>query len=170
MSKLYFLIPDPACAEQIVGDLQREGVNDEDIGVLAKDAALVESLPEAGVTETSDIKPALKQGAAVGGATGLLAGLAATVVPGGFAVGGAALLGMTLAGSAFGAWASSLIGISVPNREVQSLHSAIDAGQLLMVVSATNIDRGRIKAIVSDRYPDVVYGGEEDRVRTIARH
>lgn len=164
MSKLYFLIPDAQRAEQVVRDLQDAGLQDDDIGILANDAALVDALPDADVTDSSDIKPALKQGAAVGGATGLLGGLAMTVVPGGFAVGGAALLGMTLAGSAFGAWASSLIGISVPHRELETFQRAIEAGQVLMVVSATQVPRDRIRQIVTRRYPDVVFGGEEGKV------
>ena len=168
MSKLYFLIPDAARAEHIVMDLRREGVQDEDIGVLGSEATFADSLPDPDITQTSDVEPAIRQGVAVGGATGLLAGLAATIVPGGFAVGGAALLGMTLAGSAFGAWASSLIGVSVPNREVEAFQRAMEAGQLLMIVSATSISRDRVKAIVSGHHPDVVYGGEGDDVRTVA--
>ena len=168
MSKLYFLVPDTSCAERIVKDLKRAGTGEEDIGVLGKDVALADALPDADVEQTTDLKPAMQQGAAIGGATGLLAGLTATLVPGGFAVGGAALLGMTLAGSAFGAWASSLIGISVPNREVEEFKCAIEDGQVLMIINTANADRARIKAIVSECHPDVVYGGEEGNIRGIA--
>ncbi|MCB1800167.1 MAG: DUF1269 domain-containing protein [Gammaproteobacteria bacterium] len=168
MSKLYFLIPNTTLAEEIVRDLRARGLVDEDISVVGNAAALRESLPEPDVSETSDIKPALKQGAAIGGATGLLAGLAATVIPGGFAVGGAALLGMTLGGSAFGAWASSLIGISVPNREVKQFQRAIKAGELLMIVNPGELPVEQVKAIVSGRHPEVGYGGMEGEVRTVA--
>jgi hypothetical protein len=164
---MYFLVPDGRLAEQIVRDLGAEGVKDEDIGVLADSSALTDGLPDADITETSDVKPALKQGAVLGGATGLLAGLAATVVPGGFAVGGAALAGMALAGSAFGAWASSLIGISVPNREVARLQEAVEAGEILMIVNPVDLNRDAVKRIVSDHHPSVVYGGESDNVRKV---
>lgn len=168
MSKLYFVVPSASLAEQIVSDLKQHGAVDEDIGVLGSSEALVEDLPDADVTETSDIKPALKQGAAIGGATGLLAGLAATVVPGGFAVGGAALLGMALGGSAFGAWASSLIGISVPNREVEEFQKAIERGEVLMIVNTESVSRDRARQIVSGRHPEVVYGGQEGDVKSVA--
>lgn len=166
MSKLYFLVPDSQTAERIVKDLKEANVPEEDIGIIARDKALLEGLPKADVADKSDVKPALKQGAVVGGATGLVAGLAAAVVPGGFAIGGAALAGMALAGSAFGAWASSLIGISVPNREVEEFQKAIQAGSLLLIVGTTSIDRDATKRIVSGSYPNVTYGGEQGEVRT----
>lgn len=168
MSKLYFLVPELPLAEAIVHELKGLGLTDEDIGIIGKQSTLPDTLPEADISETSDVKPALKQGAAIGGAAGLLAGLAAAVVPGGFAVGGAALLAMTVGGGAFGAWASSLIGISVPNREVDSFERAIEAGELLMIVDPGEIERDRIKAVVADRHPGVVYGGEEGDVKTVA--
>lgn len=165
MSKLYFLVPGVDMAEKIVRDLEYRGVGDADIGVLGSSKALTESMPGPDITETSDVKPALKQGAVVGGATGLLGGLAATVVPGGFAVGGAALAGMALAGSAFGAWASSLIGISVPNREVARLQSAIDAGEILLIVNPADIGRDAVKEVVTAYHPSVVYGDDTVEMR-----
>lgn len=168
MSKLYFLIPNTDLAEEVVRDLRARGLSEDDISVVGNEALLCDALPGPDVTETSDIKPALKQGAAIGGATGLVAGLAATIVPGGFAVGGAALLGMALGGSAFGAWASSLIGISVPNREVEAFQRAISAGELLMIVNPGEVPFDEIQAIVSDRHPEVVFGGIEGEVKATA--
>ena len=168
MSKLYFVVPDAVLAEQIVNDLIQHGADEDDLGVLGNKDSLTENLRDADVSQTSDVRPALKQGAAIGGATGLLAGLTATIVPGGFAVGGAALLGMALGGSAFGAWASSLIGISVPNREVDEFQRAIERGKLLMIVNTGNVSRDKAREIVSGRQPGVAYGGEEGDVRSVA--
>lgn len=167
-SKLYFIVPNVSLAEQIVGDLKQWGALDDDIGVIGRSDLLSEHLPDADVTRTSHIKPVLRQGAVVDGATGLLAGLAAATVPGGFAIGGAALLGMALGDSAFGAWASSLIGISVPNREVEEFQNAIDRGKLLMIVNTENVGRDRTRAIVSGRHPGVACGGEEGDVKLVA--
>jgi hypothetical protein len=168
LSKLYYLVPDAKTAESIVDDLRDRGVSDEEISVLGREDQIEQDLPDPDVSETSDVKPALKQGAALGGTTGLLAGLVATVVPGGLAIGGGALLGMTLAGSAFGAWASSLIGISVPNRELDEFQRAIDAGELLMIVSSAQIDRDGLKAVVSAHHPGVRYGGEEGAISGVS--
>ncbi|MGB1110430.1 MAG: DUF1269 domain-containing protein [Gammaproteobacteria bacterium] len=168
MSKLYFLVPDSSTAENIVGDLKSAGIDEADIGVVAKSDAMTDALPEAGIEKTSDVKPALKDGMAVGAATGVLAGLAATVVSGGLAIGGTAYFAMVVGGSAFGAWASSLIGVSVPNREVQEFQDAIDAGRLLMIVSATTLPDEIIRSVVETHHPDVKYGGQEDAVRNVA--
>jgi hypothetical protein len=160
MSKLYFLVPDEQTTRRIVEALKAAGVSEEDVGVIASDRADLEALPDADVSETSDVQPAITQGAAVGGATGLLAGLAATLVPGGFVVGGAALVGMVLAGGAFGAWVSGLIGVSVPNREVAAFEAAIRSGALLMIVNPGDVGRDRVRQIVADQHPEVRFGGE----------
>ncbi|MGB0722791.1 MAG: DUF1269 domain-containing protein [Gammaproteobacteria bacterium] len=161
MSKLYFLAPDVKTAEDIVGALREIGLGDDDLGVIARSESMVEELPEPGIQEISDVKPAMKNGIAVGAASGVLAGLAAIVIPGGMAVGGPAIFAMVVGGGAFGAWASSLIGVSVPNREVEVFQSAIDKGQVLMIVSTTQVSEETIKGVVAMHHPEVVYGGKE---------
>ncbi len=160
MSKLYFLVPDEERARKIVTELERIGVAEEDIGVVGSDNVDLEALPDADISESSDVRPAIVQGAAVGGATGLLAGLAAAVVPGGFVVGGAALAGMVLAGGAFGAWVSGLIGVSVPHREVSEFEAALKAGALLMIVHPGDVDRDEVRRVVVAQHPEVKFGGE----------
>lgn len=164
MSKLYFLVPDADLAGKIVAELKAREVPEEDVGVIANDRVKMEKLPEAKLVDSSDVKPAVKQGAAVGGAAGLVAGVASAIVPGGFAVGGAALAGMVLAGGAFGAWLSGLIGVSVPNKEIGQFEAAIKAGSLLMIINTTTIDRQEVKRLVTDRHPKVIFGGEEGAV------
>ena len=65
-----------------------------------------------------------------GGATGLLAGLAAAVIaPAGVAVGGAAmLLGTTVAGVSYGAFVSALVGSSVPNSQLREFEELLEKG------------------------------------------
>jgi len=161
MSTLYFLIPDLETTRTVVGELRAGGVSDSAIGVVAKDTSLLEALPEPDIDEGSDVRPALVQGAAVGGATGLLAGLLAAAVPGGLVLGGAALAGLTLAGGAFGAWVSSLIGVSLPNREIAEFERALNHGSLLMIVHAEPERIEAIKQLVVDRHPQVAFGGQD---------
>ena len=160
MSKLYFLLPDEDAATNVVADLKAGGFREHDIGIVARDRAA--SLPVADASDTSDFKPAIAQGVVLGGGTGLLAGLALAVVPGGFVVGGAALAGMALAGSAFGAWVSGMVGVSVPNREIMEFKSAIERGAILMMVEAAEEDHQRAKEIVIGRHPQVVFGGQSE--------
>jgi hypothetical protein len=162
MSKLYFLLPDEQTAAAVVVDLKTEGVPEDAIGIVARDQTSTGSLPAADAGETSDFKPAVAQGVVVGGGTGLLAGLAMAVVPGGLVVGGAALAGMALAGGAFGAWVSGMVGVSVPNREIAEFESAIEQGAFLMMVDVADEAREAIKQTVIGRHPKVVFGGQSE--------
>ena len=59
MSKLYFLIPDERTASDVVADLTAQGVPETAIGVVARYPVSNSSVPEADVSDTSDIKPAI---------------------------------------------------------------------------------------------------------------
>lgn len=135
MARLYFLAPDVGVAQQLVDELLLARIEERNINVIAKAGTPLEDLPEAGLKEKSDLVKAAQRGTVIGGATGLLAGLVAvTVPPAGLVLGGGAVLATTLFGVGFGAWASSLIGVSVPNSELKRFEQAVEAGQLLMLV------------------------------------
>jgi len=161
MSHLYFLVPDLELTRKVVDELRQLGMTEEDIGVIARADVDLEDLPEADMAETSDLKPALKRGIAVGGAGGLLAGLIVTIVPGGFALGGLALAAATVGGGAFGAWISTLIGVSVPNSEIEEFRQAVRDGQILMLVDAAGPRHEEIREAIVRHHPEVVFGGEE---------
>lgn len=161
MSNLYFLVPDQQTAHKVVEELRTIGLGEDEIGLVARGDVDLEDLPEADVGETSDVKPALRRGIATGGATGLLAGLVVNIIPGGLALGGLALAAATVAGGAFGAWASSLVGIAIPNSEVETYRDAIERGQILMIVHAAKADEDQIRESVVRHHPEVVFGGHE---------
>jgi hypothetical protein len=161
VNHLYFLLPDLELTHKVVDTLRSQGLGEDDIGIVARDDVDLEDLPEADPSETTDVMPSLRRGAAAGGATGLLAGLAVNIVPGGLALGGLALAGATLAGGAFGAWVSSLVGVSIPNSEVETYREAIDSGQVLLIVHAPRTEHDAIRDAVVGHYPEVVFGGEE---------
>jgi hypothetical protein len=62
----------------------------------------VEDPPEASFLQKSDFIPALEQGWALGGLTGILAGLVAVALPPGLVLGGGAVLAISLAGAGVG--------------------------------------------------------------------
>jgi hypothetical protein len=97
------------------------------------------------------------QGKAIGGISGLLAGLTTTAVRGGFAAGGVASAGIALPGSAFGAWLCGLIGISVTHQELSVLKTAIKSGSVLMIVHTVTVDRYKVKSIITTCYPEVIF-------------
>lgn len=171
MQKLYFLVPDQASAEAIVGDLRAAGLADSDIAVLAKNDQPLAALPEeteATKLEKSDLIPALQRGAALGGSMGLFAGLGALAFPpAGLVVGGGAVLASTAAGAAFGAWASSLIGVSAPNSQLEQFEQALERGEVLMLIDVGERSPEDLKTLVSKHHPEAEFAGVEPAVKVL---
>jgi len=167
MEKLLFLVPDVDTAKGVVTTLRQHGLEDEDIGVLANSETRVESLPEADVEDDSDVLPAFARGVAAGGATGLVAGLAALAFPGlglvAAGAGAAMVATTTLGGASFGAFTSALIGTSVDNSQLQEYEEAIERGELLIVADVKEDERrmNEIKKALSEAYPSLSLEGKK---------
>jgi hypothetical protein len=164
MRRLYFTIPTIDSAKTIVDELLLARIEARHIHIAAADHhALVEAnLPEANLLQESDFVPAVERGLAIGGATGILAGIAAVALPGvGLVLGGGAILGIGLAGAGAGAWISGMIGISAPSSRLKDFEKAISAGELLMMV---DVPKGRVDEItelVRSHHPEAHIEGTE---------
>lgn len=157
MKRLYFLSPSLESTTAIVKELQTLGVQDKDIHVVGKNhTALVKNhIHQASVLQTSDVLPALERGAAIGVTSGLLAGLVAiSFPPAGLVLGGGAVLGLGLFGAGFGAWVSSMIGVSVPNKTVEQYEQAIEKGQFLLIIDIAKEDELRITDLILKHHPE----------------
>ena len=164
MRRLYFLIPDVDSAKTIVDELLLARVEERHMHIAAADHhALTEAnLPEANLLQESDFIPAVERGLAIGGATGILAGIAAVALPGvGLVLGGGAILGIGLAGAGVGAWLSSMIGISVPSARLTDFEEAIKAGSLLMMVDVPKTRVEEITALIKQHHPEAEIEGTE---------
>lgn len=164
MRRLYFLIPDVDSAKTIVDELLLARIEERHMHIAAADHhALTEAhLPEAGLLQESDFVPAVERGVAIGGATGILAGIAAVALPGvGLALGGGAILGIGLAGAGVGAWLSSMIGISAPSTRLKEFESAIEKGSLLMMVDVPKVRVEEITELVKKHHPEAEVEGTE---------
>ncbi len=169
MEKLYFLAPDVDSARRIVADFRTAGIEDERIHVIANGDVALEDLPEPSVFETTDYVPALERGVAVGGTTGLLAGLAAVALPpAGIALGGGALLATTLAGASFGAWASSMLGASVTNSHIREFQAALDRGNVLILAEIETERVETIRKIVRRHHPEAAVKGAKSALPPVA--
>ena len=165
MRRMYFLLPDVAHARKVVEELIQNRVEERHIHVLAKRDTPLEDLPEASLAQRTDLKAALERGVAVGGATGALAGLAAVAFPpAGRVVGGGAVLGLAVAGAGFGAWASSLLGISTPNSELKRFEKAIERGELLMMVDVPKNRVQELEDLVKRHHPEAIIRGTEPKM------
>lgn len=154
--QLFFLAPNVEKAKLIIEDLRGAGYSDDKINVLANDKVPLEDIPEADLRHRSDVVNAAKRGAATGGGVGALAGLLFVAFPpAGLALGGGAILASAAAGAGFGVWASTMVGVSIPNSELKEYQQAIDEGQLFIVIDTINHDEvERVEEIVRWHHPD----------------
>ena len=165
MRRLYFMVPDIDTANTVVDELLLKRVDDHHIHVVAKEGTPMGDLPEANLLQKSDFIPAMERGLAVGGITGVLAGIAAvTFPPAGLVLGGGAILGTSLAGAGFGAWISGMIGMDVPNTQIEKFEGAIENGEVLMMIDIPKTRVEEIEALIQQHHPDADMGGTEPHI------
>ncbi len=165
MRRLYFLVPNVASARTINDELLLARVEEKHIHVIAKEGTAMEDLPEAKLAQRSDLIPALERGISIGGATGLVAGIVAvTFPPAGLALGGGAVLGIGLAGIGVGALMSTMVGVDIPNSRIEKFHSAIEDGDLLMMVDVPTDRVDEIEELVKKHHPEAEIEGTEPTI------
>ena len=165
MRRIYFLLPDVEISRKVVDELLLARIPEKDIHVIAKEGTAMADLPEASLAQKSDVIPAFERGIAVGGATGVLAGVAAvTFPPAGLVLGGGALLAIALAGSGFGAIMSTMIGVSAPNSRHKAFEDAVNDGEILMLVDVPKDRVEEIEAMVKSHHPEADIEGTEPTI------
>jgi len=160
MRRIYFLSPDLATTHKIVDELRSEGIDDSDIHILAKRDTPLEDLPEAGISIKTDFLPAVERGIALGGTTGLLAGLIGLRLAG-FAIAGGPILGLIMAGATIGSMMSGLIGMNAGNTRLKQFEEAIEQGEFLILVDIPKERIEEVKQMVKKHHPDVDFEGVE---------
>ncbi len=164
MQRLYFLLPDLETASAVVDELLLARIEERRIHIAAKDHYPLQqaNLPDSNLLQDSDFIPAVEKGLAVGGGTGILAGLAAmSFPPAGLIVGGGAVLGLGLLGAGFGAWVSGMIGLSVENTQLKEFKQAIEDGKLLLMVDVPKTRVQEIEAMLTKHHPQIDVRGTE---------
>lgn len=165
MKRLYFLLPDTNSARSVVEDLLLRRVAEQQIHLVARSGTPLEDLPEANLAQKTDLIPSIERGVAIGGATGAIAGLVAIAIPPtGLVLGGGAILAMAVAGAGFGAWASSMFGISIPNSQIEQFEEAIERGEILMMVDVSKDRQREITEMVQTHHPEAQVHGTEPTI------
>jgi hypothetical protein len=164
MKRIYFMVPNIGIARKVVDDLLLARVEERHIHVLTKRGTPLEDLPEASLLQKTDFIPALQQGLALGGLTGILAGLVAVALPTGLVLGGGAVLGISLAGAGVGALMSSLSGLSIGDRRIQRFQEAMEQGEFLMMVDVPRRRVEEIEQIVKKHHPEAECEGTEPTI------
>ena len=163
MRRLYFLLPDLETTHKVVDELLLARVEERHIHVIAREDVPLGDLPQASLVQKSDFVPAMERGIALGGATGVLAGLAALAMPG-VVVAGGALLAMGLLGAGMGAWLGGMIGLDVDNTRIKQFESAIQAGEILVLVDVPKDRVEEIQNLVRKHHPEVDFEGTEPTI------
>ena len=160
--RLYFLVPDIDTAHTVVDQLKQNEVAEDDMSVVARDSVQTSDLPQADVTETSDLVGSAERGAAAGGVTGVVAGGAAVAFPpAGLAIGGGLVAATGLAGAGFGAWASSMIGIRHDNSQIETYEKALENGQVLFMVDVAAERVNEIERVIQQAAPSAKIEGTD---------
>ncbi|VAW80099.1 NAD/FAD-utilizing enzyme apparently involved in cell division [hydrothermal vent metagenome] len=163
MRRLYFLLPDLDVTHKVVDELLLARVEERHIHIIAAEGVELGDLPEASLLQKSDFIPAMERGVALGGATGVLAGLAALALPG-IVVAGGAILGVSLLGAGMGAWLGGMIGMDVENTRVKAFQSAIEKGEILVLVDVPRDRVSEIEQLVRKHHPDADFEGTEPTI------
>lgn len=163
--RLYFLLPNVARARQVVDELLLARIDDHHIHVMAKEGTALGDLPTANIMQRSDFVHGVEIGLTVGGATGVLAGLVAIAFPpGGIELGGWTLLACALAGAIIGAWLAGMIGTDIPNSQLKSFQSAVDSGQVLMMVDVPKDKVQSVTNMIKQHHPEADMHGIEPTI------
>ena len=160
--RLYVLTPTVMSAKKIVETCLLNHIEERHIHIVAKDHAILAEadLPEADLFQESDLIPSMGRGLVFGGCIGMVAGVIAHFM--GF--GGAAPLAVILFGVFFGILMSSMIGISVPNSQLKAYKSAIDNGELLLIMDMPKERVAVIREIIASQHTEAKDVGLEPMV------
>lgn len=135
-------IAQATCAVQA---LRAQGIGDDDISLVARSDIELQAISNRHKEADTDFIPAAMRGAGIGGASGLLAGLAATVItPVGITLAGAAVVGAV--GVLVGTWASALMGAALPDPIRQKFDDEISAGHILLLIDAEAETQEQLRA------------------------
>ncbi|MCX8005818.1 MAG: DUF1269 domain-containing protein [Burkholderiaceae bacterium] len=158
--RLYVVLPDLASAIRTANDLLLARIEDRHMHFLARQGMSLGGLHEASVLQKSDVRHALFLGAGLGAIGGMLLGIYLKLTPiAGISFDVGTFLLSTLGGTAFGAWAASLIGLSTPNHKLQPFEQALKEGKILLMV---DVPAGRVQEIedlIRRRHPEAFEHG-----------
>lgn len=164
--RIYWLLPDLASARRTMDDLLLARIAEAHIHFVAREDADLSGLHAANILQTSDVIRAAQAGLVIGGAVGAVLGvIVALFFP---IVGTSPQWGMVavlaIVGAGFGAWASSMIGVSTPNDRLKRFEPAIKEGQILLMVDVPHSRVEEIEERLQALHPEAHLEGVEPNI------
>lgn len=160
MHKLYFLTPDPDTTIRIAHELGDMGLPRNQLHVTARNQDQLDELglKEATLIQTSDAINAARRGLLIGIPLGLVIGLIAAAVLSlpSQAADLALVAGLGIFGGLFGLWASTMIGVSVPDVKIKTFQPELKRGAFLMMVDLPeHQEEEKVTEIIRRHHPEV---------------
>jgi hypothetical protein len=163
--RLYFVLPDLASAIRTANDLLLARVEHRHMHFLGRRGMSLGELHEASYVQKSDLRHALWVGIGVGALCGMVLGIVLRMVPiGGIEFGVGTFMLCAIGGAAFGAWASTLVGLSTPNRDLVRFGSELEAGRILLMLDVPAARVEEIRQLVERSHPEARDHGEDPAI------
>ena len=164
--RIYWLLPDLVSARRTMDDLLLARISEPHIHFVAREDVDMSGLHSANVLQTSDVVRSAQAGLVIGGAVGAVLGvIVALFFP---IIGDTPEWGMVtvlaVVGAGFGAWSSSMIGISTPNNRLKRFEPAIEQGQILLMVDVPHSRVDDIEARLQALHPEAHLEGVEPNI------
>lgn len=155
MRRLNFLIPSIELTENIVKELEEQGVPHRHLHVVASIDQSLKDLPEANIWQKTELAHGLEWGTGIGGTAGLLGGLLTVAFPpGGIVLGGGALLIGAAAGAGVGAAMLGLMKGYEHNHQLDDFKYEIEHGEILLMVDIPKVDVDKITDSILSHHPE----------------
>jgi hypothetical protein len=159
MHRLYVVLPDQQVCKVLVLELQRQGVPEHHLHVVARLDQSLEGLPEAGVWQKTELAHGIEWGVGLGGVAGLIGGLlAVTFPPAGLVLGGGAVLAGSVAGAGVGGVITAMLASHEHNHVLDHFQREISRGKLLLMVDMAHGEIGRVRALIEKQHPQAEIG------------
>ncbi|CAB1129028.1 conserved protein of unknown function [Candidatus Hydrogenisulfobacillus filiaventi] len=133
-------------AEHTVADLRQQGIGDQQISLVAReDHGHGKTVAENGAGH--NLTSGIGWGSAIGGVTGLLAGLGALAIPGVGPIVAAGPLAATLSGAAAGGLAGGLLDYGIPAAQTRQYEEDVKRGDTLLLVHGDEATVSKAKGV-----------------------
>lgn len=161
--RLYFMLPDIDSAHVMMDEMLLARVNADHINFLANPETDLGDLPEATISERTDLLEGWELGTVLGGLLGLVAGLLAVSFPIWptfdhtaplIAVPICIVVGLV----AGGLW-TGLVATAIPDVHLKPFEDQIRLGKVLMIVRVPFHRASEIRNLVAKKHPEAVYRG-----------
>ena len=137
-------------ARQAIAEFRSRGIKEDAISLIARSDIEMEKIPAEFLDASTDFGPALARGTAIGGATGLVAGMIALAIPPlGITLAGSALFAFVGGGALVGAWSSSMFGAGLADEVRRKFDDEINAGRTLLVIDSDGHNDATITATLA---------------------